>query len=648
MSKNSILNSVFSDIEKLGSAEEYKRIIKLVEKHINQFPEELSLVQSKLASLIHLNQIEDAYNFIQKNKSTSQLFMFEKAYCLYRLNRSEEALKMINEEPNLGPNFKELKAQILYKLERYNECLDMYRDIIKQSKDSFTNERETNLTAVISQVSKLGDNKYDIPTVKQDNTYEFMYNIACVLIERGDIEKAQDLLNQAAKLCRNTLEEEEVTEEEIQEELTAIKVQGAYCLQKLGREKEAQSEYTEVLKYKPKDIGSLAIASNNLVVLNREHNVFDSKKKLKSTLSDELTLKLNTWQLKTITLNHCRFALMTNQLDQCTKLCDNLEKSYPDLIEEIILLKAIMLWRQKKISEAIDMLKKFVYQQERSTAKLNCTLVAVKLLLMQNNTNEAIALLENLGELKYKLGITSTLVTLYLNIDNFKAASDLFNDTLSYYSQKEINNSKVTILLKQLAKLHLLEQNPKEAAKRLSRLLELNPANKKFLAQLIIAYTQFDPEKAQQYSKELPPLDLQDTDIDSLENTNWMMGSKLIKKSTLKPDTAGSKSIVEEKKRKKKRKIILPKNFNPDIPPNPERWLPRHERTGYRKKKDRRNKETGIGKGTQGASNTASEQFNIKNIAAQPKTQTTQLPSENAPRLQHRKGGQYKKKKKGK
>lgn len=40
---------------------------------------------------------------------------------------------------------------------RYNECFDMYRDIIKQSKDGFTNERETNLTAVISQLSKLGD-----------------------------------------------------------------------------------------------------------------------------------------------------------------------------------------------------------------------------------------------------------------------------------------------------------------------------------------------------------------------------------------------------------------------------------------------------------------------------------------------------------
>lgn len=53
-----------------------------------------------------------------------------------------------------------------------------------------------------------------------------------------------------------------------------------------------------------------------------------------------------------------------------------------------------------------------------------------------------------------------------------------------------MDNSKITILLKQLAKLHLREQDPEEAAKRLSRLLELNPTNKKFLAQLIIAYAQ--------------------------------------------------------------------------------------------------------------------------------------------------------------
>jgi len=39
-------------------------------------------------------------------------------------------------------------------------------------------------------------------------------------------------------------------------------VKEAYCLLKLGHDKEAQSEYTVVLKYQPKDKGSLAIVSN--------------------------------------------------------------------------------------------------------------------------------------------------------------------------------------------------------------------------------------------------------------------------------------------------------------------------------------------------------------------------------------------------
>jgi signal recognition particle subunit SRP72 len=68
-------------------------------------------------------------------------------------------------------------------------------------------------------------------------------------------------------------------------------------------------------------------------------------------------------------------------------LCDNIEKKYPDQIEDIVLLKAVMLWRLNKNSEAIDLLKKFIYEQKRPTAKLNCTLMAVKLLLMQVKLN---------------------------------------------------------------------------------------------------------------------------------------------------------------------------------------------------------------------------------------------------------------------
>lgn len=71
------------------------------------------------------------------------------------------------------------------------------------------------------------------------------------------------------------------------------------------------------------------------------------------------------------------------QLDQCNQLCTNIENKYPDLIEDIILIKSIMSWRQNKKTEAIETLKKFVHQKEQPSAKLKCTLVAVKLLLIQ-------------------------------------------------------------------------------------------------------------------------------------------------------------------------------------------------------------------------------------------------------------------------
>ena len=46
-------------------------------------------------------------------------------------------------------------------------------------------------------------------------------------------------------------------------------MQLAYVLQQQGREKEAQVIYNSVLKSKPEDIGLVAVASNNLLTINR-------------------------------------------------------------------------------------------------------------------------------------------------------------------------------------------------------------------------------------------------------------------------------------------------------------------------------------------------------------------------------------------
>lgn len=59
--------------------------------------------------------------------------------------------------------------------------------------------------------------------------------------------------------------------------------------------------------------------------------------------------------------------------------------------------------------------------------------------------------------------------------------------------------------------------------------------------------------------------------------------------------------VSKRRARKRKRKIILPKNFDPKVPPDPERWLPKQERTAFRKKLNKKHRDRDIGRGTQGA-----------------------------------------------
>lgn len=65
---------------------------------------------------------------------------------------------------------------------------------------------------------------------------------------------------------------------------------------------------------------------------------------------------------------------------------------------------------------------------------------------------------------------------------------------------------------------------------------------------------------------------------------------------------------LDKKRKKRKRKGKLPKNYDANSQPDPERWLPRHERSGFRKKRDRRNRDAAM-KGTQGAAAGASDQL---------------------------------------
>lgn len=87
---------------------------------------------------------------------------------------------------------------------------------------------------------------------------------------------AEEALTSAEKVAR------EDGEGEAQDEVDIINVQRDYVTGRQGRDKEAQTIYNQVLGNKPSDIGLTDVASNKLITVNKDQNIFDSKKRNKA------------------------------------------------------------------------------------------------------------------------------------------------------------------------------------------------------------------------------------------------------------------------------------------------------------------------------------------------------------------------------
>ncbi|EDS26725.1 signal recognition particle 72 kDa protein [Culex quinquefasciatus] len=658
MSKNenreATIRQLYTELNKQGSNGEYEKALKSANKILALDQNETKALQCKLVCLIQLSKFEEVLKFLDRTQPAYDC-TFERAYCQYRLNQPEAAYKTIQESgvKPLPPNLKELMAQILYRLEKFEECFDLYRDIIKNTHDDYDDERTTNMSAVAANLCVEGSKK-ELPKLRED-TYELTYNAACALAGKQQFPEAEKKLRTSEKLCREFLEEDGATEEDIMDEVAIIKVQLAYCLQMQGKSKEASAIYTDALKHKTNDQALTAVASNNLVVINKDQNMFDSKKKMKQATSEQAEHKLTSKQKKLIAFNNCLLALFTNQAD-CQLLASRLGNSYQDLEFQSLLIRVSQMAKDKKFKDAVELLQNYCKKQPKQ--ELEVKFAIIQLQLIAGNRKAAVEILESLGEAKYRPGVVSALVTLYLGLDNKNAASNILKTAVEWYKKnKATAGGDLTDMWRQAASFHLRGGEAETAAKSLEELLRSNPTDMKILAQLVIAYAQFNPKKAQEASKKLPALETLATgaEIDALEATNWMMIAKAVKKkmpssaggkTDQSPGTPGSEITKQKKKTVRKRKGKLPKNYDASAVPDPERWLPRYERTGYRKKRDRRVKE--VMKGSQGVSSGQADQYDMSKSYNQtkesPATPAANLPTGPAPRQLPRKS-QHKKKK---
>ncbi|NXJ25835.1 SRP72 protein, partial [Dicrurus megarhynchus] len=622
---------LWSEVNRCGQNGDFARALKSVNKILQINKDDVTALQCKVVCLIQNGNFKEALGVINTHTKvlTSDVIAFEKAYCEYRLNRIESALKTIQSASQQTDKLKELYGQVLYRLERYDDCLAAYRDLIRNSQDEYEEERKTNLSAVVAAQSTW-EKVVPEDLGLREATYELCYNSACALIGQGKLNEAMKKLQKAEELCRQSLSEDsDVTEEDIEAELAIIHGQMAYIMQLQGRTEDALQLYNQIIKLKPTDVGLLAVIANNIITINKDQNVFDSKKKVKLTNAEGVEHKLSKKQLQAIEFNKALLAMYTNQADQCRKLSASLQSQSPEHLLPV-LIQAAQLCREKQHAKAVGLLQDFADQHPANAAEIKLTMAQLK--IAQGSVTKACMILRSIEELQHKPGMVSALVTMYSHEEDIDSAIEVFTQAIQWYQQYQARTNQGCCvfqpkspvhlsLIREAANFKLKHGRKKEAISDLEELWKQNPKDVHTLAQLISAYSLVDPEKAKVLSKHLPSSDTMSlkVDVDALENSH---GATYVRKKAGKltgDNQQKEQGQGEVKKKKKKKKGKLPKNYDPKVTPDPERWLPMRERSYYRGRKKGKKKDQ-VGKGTQGSTTTGSSELDASRTASSPPT----------------------------
>ena len=561
-----------------------------------------------------------------------------------------------------GGKVKELRAQLCYRMERYGESFELFQAVMSQISDDYADERITNVMAAAA----MGRQNGTVTHFEAHNTtFEQCFNSACYHLSINDGVKAEKMLVMAEEKCRASLQEDDYTEEEIEEEISVIRLQLGCAFLLQGKTEQAMQQFTTVLKQKPDDVIQTIVASNNIVVLNKDKDIFDSKKRIKVLANEPKLAKMTSLQRLSVLYNRCLFALHMNQLEQCKQLLKEMDTKHPSS-ELCLMANLALLNRERKSTTNTDKMQVLVDEYLATNFSMKICLLGAQLPLnASGDLRKVCKILQQIPQVSQYLGIVATLVSFLTQLGAPQEAIQILDAAVGYWEKQPSSSTGDNSLLRIMqasAQYKLVHGEYQLAAAVLEKLRQRSPQDIQVLAQLIDAYSKYDPSKAEQFSKSLPTFQHSaGIDIDALEQAPQYIRKPKEKQSTVASKGKAQDTEVKPKlKPKKKRKIRYPKNYDPKVPPDPERWLPLRERSYYKKGKKRGF--VPVGRGAQGTSIASSKLMSqldaSKSATATTAATTSPKPTKNeespsaakppAQAAASKKKTQAKKKKKGK
>ncbi|OLL26323.1 Signal recognition particle subunit SRP72 [Neolecta irregularis DAH-3] len=581
------LSDLLSQLSLARSADSHEKVLQLAESILAQKPEDQVALKAKVTALIKLDKYEAAMPLTERiSGPAGKLF---KGYCLYRLGRSED-LEAI-EGPGRG--LLHVKAQMAYKAESFEKASAIYAQLIagKAEVSNEDSDLAINSKATIANLAWNHKSITKFPTLSEPSvSHEDLFNQACLHIAQNSFQSARVLLDKAKDLCQRL----DFDLSDMKTELAPINSQIAYVNQILGSHAESLAGYDAVLQDESLDSTTEAIISNNKLASQGSENpylAFRLFEREKTTFPD---LKLSCFQSHLFQRNELAVKLQAGR----TRLAKNAANRFQHS-EDMAMVISIL--KMHKPSQAIKSLDQIL---EKEPGNIFVALAAIQLKLQYKKRMNAVSTLERLlctltDDQKYIPGLVGLAVALYDKIGNRVASLDILEKARRFWVGKNSGEHLDLIQYAGLVKLNEAisfgnKEDAQAIASNFKSLARLIPGDQRAIAGLVAVYSFLDPKRTLQYVEGLPPVEsfTRDIDVEELEKAGVPLSE-----SHKRP--AESCTFESEKKKKKKRKPLLPKNLDPSKEIDPERWLPKRERSSYYSK-GKKTKRNGPGGATQG------------------------------------------------
>ncbi|KAJ3270921.1 hypothetical protein HDV01_007318 [Terramyces sp. JEL0728] len=501
------------------------------------------VLKSRIVSLIKLDKFHEALEIVPDDPE----FCVEHAYILYKTDLNE-CVEFVSQKLTLNPSgildskLLTIQAQAYYKLEQFGDANRIYHQLDLDS------DIKTNIMASHASNRMLGTS--DKVNEELDTSYSFLFNLANLFISDQEYEKAITTLQNTLEVCQQTMAEQEYEQSDIDLELATIKSQLGLVHYLMNDFDKAASIFESVLEQADLDPVVALITQINLACLKNDQTLAQS---LLNNIPDSILQKLNAYQIDLLEFNRHMVSMLG--LKSASKL-DAIQAKFKN-DERVILLEASLQMKKKDANQAIAVAENIVKKYPTS---LNAHLVLTQKYLQQSQfANAEKILLEMISNSNFeasKPGLISLAIWVL-------KANNKDSEAIGLIAQAQ-PTSRNEIL--QLADLKLKFGYLEKAKADFEELLREDPTDTKAISGYIMTLPESEIETAEQY---LPYIS-ENIEFPYQENSEL--------------DVLPGKVITKEQKKKRKRTKPVPKNFDPKKQPDPERWLPKSQRTGKKSK----------------------------------------------------------------